>query len=100
MKFDNINLLKETQDMKEKTYSVRKCFGNGEVEVTFAGGESYEWINEDSIYLFSCLVENVETLEIGKCYGEITKRDYNDGVDVDDILDNPEEYHACVEFDC
>jgi hypothetical protein len=50
--------------------------------------------------MFSCLVENVETGEIGKCYGEITKRDYNDGVDVDDILDNPEEYHACVEFDC
>lgn len=86
--------------MKEKTYYIRECFRDNEIEVTFAGGESYEWIHEDGVFMFSCFVENVETGEIGKCYGEITKRDYNDGVDVDDILDNPEEYHACVEFDC
>lgn len=85
--------------MKEKTYDIRECFGDNEVEVTFAGGESYEWIHEDGVFMFSCLVKNVETGEIGKCYGEVTKHDYINDVDVDDILSNPEEHRASVEFD-
>lgn len=82
-----------------KTYILEDGFTGEEREVTFEGLENFEWDNEVSCYLFSCLVADVETGETGKAYGGISASDYDRNVLIQDILSDPEEYDVTVEFD-